>query len=214
MSYCPKLEFNSMEDIKKKYKITIVTPHDQDCTDTILNLYNSGIVMTKLDFEKKHKKIMNSSHFGVFWSWSRYLCIVGKYYKAIKNYDLMKKYLLLSKRDKAYFELGYYYETIEKNYDDMMKYYSISIKSKKYKQYTIVRLKKYYDKFKKISSIELLNMLKFNIKNSYFNIKNLLNNEDFRNLIENNYDDVCNYKYFTSHEKNNMINIINLIRCL
>jgi TPR repeat protein len=59
---------------------------------------------------------------------------LGYYYQYIEyNYDLMKKYYLMSIKkgfSNAMYNLGYYYEKEENNYKLMKKYYLMAIKKR------------------------------------------------------------------------------------
>ena len=73
----------------------------------------------------------------------------GLYYQVSKNYDLMKKYCLLSikhNNDYAMYYLGNYYEYIENNMNLMVKYYLMSVKNN-----NIFGIQKCFDIYKEYS---------------------------------------------------------------
>jgi hypothetical protein len=134
-----------------------------------------------------------------------YLHCIGMYYKKkIKNYDLMKKFLIKSGSPKSLFELGYYYETIEKNYKMMLFYYHQRMQHRN-KYLTLIRLKNYFSKIETLTLTMLFDIMNFNIYDSRINIK-------FINDDKNTYKVDALYRFFLKKFKKD-INIINLIVC-
>jgi TPR repeat protein len=105
------MDFKSLEDITKKYKI-IFNEKDNKYRNEIIDIFNGNV-------EKYLKNIELYNN-------------LGNYYKHIeKNYDLMKKYYLKAiKLDNvtSMNNIGHYYHHIEQNYKLMKKYYLMAIK--------------------------------------------------------------------------------------
>jgi TPR repeat protein len=101
--------FQSLDDIIKQYGLNF---QNFSLSETIiLQIFNSD------ELDIKQYDLENDD----------ILTLIGNYYRYIKkDYDLMKKYYLISIEKEnlsAMNCLGYYYNTVEKNYDLMKKYY-------------------------------------------------------------------------------------------
>jgi len=107
--------FKSVEEIKNHYNIDFYENNNNYIyTDVILKIYNNQI--NKLTQMELNDYII--------------LNYIGFYYHTIRDYNMMKKYYMMSIAKgniASMYNMGYYYQYIEKDYQEMKKYYNMAI---------------------------------------------------------------------------------------
>ena len=158
---------------KNKLKFD-VNELNEDEINIIYDLYKNNVKIYD-------EKILNSNC----------LLFYGIYYKNIeKNYDLMKKYYLMTiENDKnnsdAMYDLGHYYQYIEKNYKLMKKYYLMAIENDIFKN-IFKNIKNIDNKLIKLK-IYLAILPKINDKEIKIEIETFLNkNKHWLKIYEKN----------------------------
>ena len=115
----------------------------------------------------------------------------GIYYKIKKDYDLMKKYYLMSINNNnsyAMNNLGFYYQNIVKDYNKMKKYYLMSIENGN--SYAMNNLGDYYQ-YKEINYDLMKKYYLMSIENGNSNAMNHLGG--YYQYKEKNYDEMKKY---------------------